>query len=62
MELRTLPTASGPMLHVRLRPTFIIHCPKPGCTFAATARRSGQEVQALAAHLLGPAHNETPKE
>lgn len=33
-------------------PPTIIHCPRPGCLFTATARNEGRAVRALSAHLV----------
>jgi hypothetical protein len=34
-------------------PPFLIHCPRPGCTFVGSAITDGGAVRSLAAHLVG---------
>ena len=38
-----------------MRPLTVtrIHCPRPGCDFAANATTEGGAVRALSAHLIG---------
>lgn len=33
-------------------PLFVVHCPKAGCSYRSVARRSGQELNNLSAHLI----------
>lgn len=33
-------------------PAVVMHCPRPGCTYAATARSEGRATRSLAAHLV----------
>lgn len=33
-------------------PPVIVHCPRKGCTFAATARRESVAVQAIVTHVV----------
>lgn len=37
---------------VLAKPLHIVHCPKDGCRYRSVARRSGQELNNLSAHLL----------
>lgn len=33
-------------------PAVVIHCPRPACTFVASARRESGAIHALATHLI----------
>jgi len=37
---------------VLAKPLHIVHCVREGCTYRSVARRSGQELRNLAAHLI----------
>lgn len=58
MQLQRSTTTTQPVAPPTKATTFIVHCTQPGCRFAAVARREGQAVKGIAAHLLGPAHRE----
>ena len=37
---------------ITVSPLFIVGCPQHGCGYAATARREGQAIRSLAAHIV----------
>jgi hypothetical protein len=36
----------------QVQPAVIIHCPKVGCRFTASARSEGRAIRALSAHVV----------
>ena len=60
----TIHSGHGPLLNLKAAlgpPVHLAHCVRPGCKYVASATRSGQEIRALAAHLIA-CHMPAPKD